>query len=205
MPFRDEVLDRGLIAPRTWQVWLNALRDAVVASATSTAVTALEATVTAINAAYQAADAALTAALTALTVRVSALETDWADATVDASFFSSATGSWTVGLPGDLIAYRYRRIGNTMQIAVRVNASSIGTTPAQLRIYLPGLVEIAEYATGVFWYANFTSGDDTAGIWFASPGVAYLALQRNAGGSANFANATNQFFIYLNAQCEVEP
>lgn len=204
-PARDEVTDRGLVS-RPWLRWLTDLSAAVVAAATSTALTAVET-------AYQAADAALsatvaaldatvTAALAALDVRVTALETDWADAVVDASYFASASGSWTVAIATDLIEYRYRRIGNTLQIAVRVNASSIGTTPTQLYLYLPNLPTIAQYTTGVFWYANFTSGDDAAGIWFANPGDTRLVLQRTAGGAA-FANATDQFFLYLGAQCEV--
>lgn len=187
-----------------WQQWLNQLRDAVLESATA-------ATVTALNAAYQAADAALSAlitaldaALTALTARVTALETEWADATVDASYFASASGSWTVTVATDLIAYRYRRIGNTLQFAVRVNASSIGSTPTQLYLYLPDGMTISEYATGVFWHANFTTAVDAAGLWFASPGLRYLVLTRNAGATA-FGNATDQFFVYLSGQCEVTP
>lgn len=194
-PPRDPVVDTDRTVSQPWLRWLTSLVAAVVASATSTALTALEATVTAIDAAYQSADAAMDA-------RVSALEVDWRDASVDASFFEAATGSWSVTIATDLIVYRYRRIGNTVQFTVRVDTSSIASTPSLLRIYLPNGMVISAFATGVFWHFNATTAVDAAGLWFATPGLRYLVLTRNAAATA-FGNATDQFFVYLSGQCEV--
>ncbi len=101
-----------------------------------------------------------------------------------ANFTGKGTLTWTVEA-GDQTAFDYTIVGKLMIInwwLVTTATSTGGATDNQIRITLPAGKTCDKRSSGVYYYADTSSGvPSIATFWICSPGTTYLGLYYDAG------------------------
>ena len=111
----------------------------------------------------------------------------WQDVPYDANNFTAPTGSWTVE-SGDVVTYRYMLIGETMFLSLILNGTTVGGTPAHLRVAVPGGFTIAKQTQAAA--RCYDNGTETVGFLNAAPADATF-VKFFRGGFSNWATSTN--------------
>lgn len=118
--------------------------------------------------------------------------------TFAAGDFTQSSGTWTVAA-GDVATYAYRLSGRAMTIAFVFVTTTCATTPASLRVAIPGgMTATKSIGNPVFLLDN---GAKTTGLCSTSAAAAFVSIERTDG--AAFANSTDNTYIYGEITIEV--
>lgn len=128
---------------------------------------------------------------------------EWIAVSFSAGNFTAHGGtgevSWTVG-SGDVEVNRYTLIGKTLLWSVRITQSTIGNTPNELRIVIPG--GFTANHVGSFAVPYFNDNGALRDDVIATPFSTYVSIAR-AGGS-NFLASTDATAVYFSIFLEIQ-
>lgn len=140
---------------------------------------------------------------------VGAIDTSWLSDYVEwtavsftaGDFTSNGSMTWTVA-SGDLLVFRYKIIGKTMQINIRISGSTIGGTPdTTLMIKIPASKTAAIETFGNLFNVS-DNGVNANAIVTAASGQTLLSVSRQDG--ANWTASTDNTSVAFTFQFQIQ-
>ena len=114
----------------------------------------------------------------------------WTTPAFSAGDYTSPTGSWTVAA-GDVTTMAYTILYGKMTVAFVLATTSVGTTPAELRMTIPASKTATKAMRALIQLSD--NGTATTGLARTQAGITYIAITRL--DEANFANSTDATLV----------
>lgn len=111
---------------------------------------------------------------------------DWTDVAHDAGNFTASAGTWTVA-SGDQTTFAYSIVGKSLVVTFSLFTTSVSTTPAELRIAIPGSYTAAKVAYAPVLIVD--NGTRTMGTARTAAAGSTIVIEREDAG--NFTASTN--------------
>ena len=120
----------------------------------------------------------------------------WKTPTFAAGDFTSDVGSWTVAA-GDVAVYSYCVMDSVMHLQFKINTTTVGTTPAELRIKIPGGFVAAQDLDALYQFSD-NNGAWTVGTArvITSGGTTDIRLFPGLPGAGAWSNSTDLTYVY---------
>jgi hypothetical protein len=116
----------------------------------------------------------------------------WTDVAFNAGNFTASAGDWTVAA-GDVATLSYTKVGNMMTVKFYIVTSTVSSTPAELRIAVPGSVTVSTGEAAVNPIRLLDNNTSAIGFAIVTAGATYIQIQRGDGGA--FTSSTDQTYV----------
>lgn len=125
----------------------------------------------------------------------------WITPAYAAGTYTTGAGTWTVDA-GDVTSHKYRLSGRTLIFSVRIDTSSVASSPSELRVGLPaGLTSAISGQDSAVIFDNSLTTSDNGVAAVSSSGVFVAIFLKGFGAWATATNTTGlRFTLTLEVQ-----